>query len=54
MGTLQRSDTVRFQTINSVLYKLEYKLLFYKVGFFSLLIFNCCDYFGICVLLFLR
>ena len=38
MDTLQRSDTARFQTINSVLYQLEYKLSFYKIGFFILLI----------------
>ena len=38
MDTLQRSDTVLFQSINSVLYQLEYKLFFYKVGFFILLI----------------
>ena len=38
MDTLQRSDTVLFQTINSVLYQLEYKLSFYKIGFFILLI----------------
>ena len=38
MDTLQRSDTVLFQTINSVLSQLEYKLSFYKIGFFILLI----------------
>ena len=38
MDTLQRSDTVLFQTINSVLYQLEYKLSCYKIGFFILLI----------------
>ena len=38
MDILQRSDTVLFQTINSVLYQMEYKLSFYKIGFFSLLI----------------
>ena len=38
MDTLQRSDTVLFQTINSALYQLEYKLSYYKIGFFILLI----------------
>ena len=38
MDILQRSDTVRFQTINFVLYQLEYKLSFYKIGFFILLL----------------
>ena len=38
MDTLQRSDTALFQTINSVLYHLEYKLSFNKIGFFILLI----------------
>ena len=37
MDTL-RSDTVLFQTANSVLYQLEYKLSFYEIGFFILLI----------------
>ena len=39
MDTLHRSDTVLFQTINFVLYQLEYKLSFYKIGFFILLFF---------------
>ena len=38
ISILQRSDTVLFQTINSVLYQLEYKLSFDKIGFFCLLI----------------
>ena len=38
MDRLQRFDTVLFQTINSVIYQLKYKLSFYKTGFFSLLI----------------
>ena len=33
-----RFYTVYFETINFVLYQLEYKLLFYKIGIFSLLI----------------
>ena len=32
MDRLQSSDTVRFQTIYSVIYQLEYKLSFYKIG----------------------
>ena len=39
MDTLQRSDTVLLQTINSALYKLETSLSNYKIGFFILLIF---------------
>ena len=39
MDTLQRSDTDLFQTINSILYNLEKKLSFYKIGFFILLLF---------------
>ena len=38
MDTLQRSDTVLFQTANSVIYNLEQKLSFYKIGFFILLL----------------
>ena len=38
MSILDRYDTVLFETVNSALYKLEYKLSFYKIGFFSLLI----------------
>ena len=47
MDTLQRktfglenemSDTVLFQTANSVMYNLEQILLFYKIGFFIMLI----------------
>ena len=38
MDRLQRSDTVLCQTLNFVLYQLEYKLSIYKIGFFSLLI----------------
>ena len=38
MDTLQRSDTVLYQTKNSFLYQFEYKLFFYKIGFFVLLI----------------
>ena len=34
MDTLQRSDTVLFQTANSVIYNLEQKLSFDKIGFF--------------------
>ena len=37
MDCLQGSDTVFFQTINTVLYKLKYKLSYYKIGFFILL-----------------
>ena len=37
MDTL-RSDTVLFQTANSVIYNLEQKLSFYKKGFFILLL----------------
>ena len=38
MDTLQRSDTVLFQTINSALDQLETFLSYYKIGFFILLI----------------
>ena len=38
MDTLQRSDTVLFQTINSALDQLETVLSYYKIGFFILLI----------------
>ena len=38
MDTLQRSDTVLFKTANSVLYNVEQKLSFYKIGFFILFI----------------
>ena len=39
MDTLQRSDNVLFQTVTATLYQLNQKLLFYKIGFFSLLFF---------------
>ena len=38
MDTLQRSDTV-FLTVTTTLYQLNQKLLFYKIGVFSLLFF---------------
>ena len=38
MDTLQRSDTVILQTINSALYQLETSLYYYKIIFFILLI----------------
>ena len=38
MDTLQRSDTVLYQTTNSILYNLEQKLSYYKIGFFILLL----------------
>ena len=39
MDTLQRSDTVLFQKVNSVIYDIEQKLSFYKIKFFILLLF---------------
>ena len=39
MDTLQLSDTVLFQTVTTTLYQLNQKLLFYEIGFFSLLFF---------------
>ena len=33
MDTLQRSDTILYQTTNSILYDLKHKLLFYKIEF---------------------
>ena len=38
MDTLQRSDTVHFETANSIIYNLEQKLSFYNIGFFILLL----------------
>ena len=38
MDILQRSDTVHFKTDNSIIYNLEQKLSFYKIGFFILLL----------------
>ena len=38
MDSLQRSDTFLIKTLNSFLYQLKYKLLFYKIEFFSFLI----------------
>ena len=34
----EMSDTVLYQTANSVIYNLEQKLSFYKIGFFILLL----------------
>ena len=39
MDILHRSDTIRYQTINSILYDLKKILSFSKVGFFHLLLF---------------
>ena len=52
MDTLQRSDTVLFQTANSIIYNLEQKLSFYKIGFFILLLYVAVTAMGFVVYIF--